>query len=661
MHKEYLEEIHRGKQKSVHWLMGEHNRLFADWFEKKVNDEIRENGEHVFETIRWLAGKPSFYVLTYQGYSVNGVRYFTKPPKKYHFVGNEAWKRFVAQRTDDKWLSLRTLQSQRVRKRKYHHRLSRKGYIGLQEEEIKKGNLERGEKPDRAIFWKKARMPKDKNQEIDEDQAKIFSKIDELLEKKDNGEFKPSGTDDVLTTALQTPEHSGRVQGVGGYVTPIVFFNLPKQKKCRITKAELLARDQQLVEELERTRREMAELKALFNASNIYSPMSEKSSYLPVQEEAQVKPPSAKELIVNDDCVAFDDPPPTDKKGPRSCELAVESIENKVAFGTVFDEDEMNVSVHGVPLKAGHVRVSVDGHIQPDAFVPVPVPGEIEIIRQAVGSHLAWPRHLIIFPNLTKKKKDVGQLKPKSEVQRRKGFNKVKLNKNVPSEYKFLYNHVTTTMKESGESVPIPCDPFVFGNEKIIYILPENLKALLEFDMIGQAAISAYIAIRRMMMWSCIAFFDPGATFTLNNEFQHYVASKLKEGNQNRIYFLPHNQDQHWILVIIWDGDILFLNPLPQQTRFDKMEKALTEALKSYNAQTGRGNIPPNIQYLSGSPKQPGGVERGYVVMQYMKEIILDKEISFATKWATKTRKTYKVHELDEVRLEVIKFIQDKM
>ena len=36
MHKEYLDEIYRGKKKSVHWLMGEHNRLFADWFEKKV-------------------------------------------------------------------------------------------------------------------------------------------------------------------------------------------------------------------------------------------------------------------------------------------------------------------------------------------------------------------------------------------------------------------------------------------------------------------------------------------------------------------------------------------------------------------------------------------------------------------------------------------------
>ena len=36
MHKEHLEQIYHGKKKSVHWLMGEHNRLFADWFEKKV-------------------------------------------------------------------------------------------------------------------------------------------------------------------------------------------------------------------------------------------------------------------------------------------------------------------------------------------------------------------------------------------------------------------------------------------------------------------------------------------------------------------------------------------------------------------------------------------------------------------------------------------------
>lgn len=79
----------------------------------------------------------------------------------------------------------------------------------------------------------------------------------------------------------------------------------------------------------------------------------------------------------------------------------METLENKVAFGTVFDDEEMNVSVHGVPLKPGHVRVSVDGHIKPDALVPVPIAGEIQKVSEAVGSHLAWPRDLIIFPNMT--------------------------------------------------------------------------------------------------------------------------------------------------------------------------------------------------------------------------------------------------------------------
>ncbi|KAK1372736.1 hypothetical protein POM88_028929 [Heracleum sosnowskyi] len=45
MHKKYLEEIHQGKKKSGHWILTEHNRLFADWFEKEVSSEMMENDE----------------------------------------------------------------------------------------------------------------------------------------------------------------------------------------------------------------------------------------------------------------------------------------------------------------------------------------------------------------------------------------------------------------------------------------------------------------------------------------------------------------------------------------------------------------------------------------------------------------------------------------
>lgn len=44
----------------------------------QVSMEMQENGEEIYETIRWLAAKPLFSVLTYEGYLVGGVRYFTK-------------------------------------------------------------------------------------------------------------------------------------------------------------------------------------------------------------------------------------------------------------------------------------------------------------------------------------------------------------------------------------------------------------------------------------------------------------------------------------------------------------------------------------------------------------------------------------------------------
>lgn len=75
----------------------------------------------------------------------------------------------------------------------------------------------------------------------------------------------------------------------------------------------------------------------------------------------------------------------------------MDSIDNKVAFGVVFDEEIMNVTIHGVPLAPEHARVSVDGVITPEALVPVPIAGEIETVHQAIGTHLAWPRKLIIY------------------------------------------------------------------------------------------------------------------------------------------------------------------------------------------------------------------------------------------------------------------------
>ncbi|XP_040367273.1 uncharacterized protein LOC121050606 [Rosa chinensis] len=121
---------------------------------------------------KWRAFKTMLtrkYVLPYLGKK----KKLRKPPSQYNFVGREPWKDFVKERTTEKFLQLHNEQSERVKKRKYHHRLSRKGYIGL-EEELRK-TLPEGEVIDRAIMWKKARQRKDGD--IDEEARGVATKI----------------------------------------------------------------------------------------------------------------------------------------------------------------------------------------------------------------------------------------------------------------------------------------------------------------------------------------------------------------------------------------------------------------------------------------------------------------------------------------------------
>ncbi|KAL1826628.1 hypothetical protein ACET3Z_005040 [Daucus carota] len=445
-----------------------------------------------------------------------------------------------------------------------------------------------------------------------------------------------SGSNDVLTTALETPEGSGRVRAVGSFVTPKVYFQLPRQRRVDITKSELLKRDKLMTEELEKAKQdlintktemmsEIDKLKKMITAGIVYSPgLSDKgSSEPPKKQVAQVKPPSAKELVLEEDvdCVALDAPPPCKK-------------DNKVAFGVVIpSEDGLCNKIHGRDMPIGCLRVSVDGLLpdsNKDALLPVPVPGEMELVTESVGSHVAWPENLITFPSVVGEAKELCRPQPKKDELKalQIKFTEAAPPENVPKRWRLLYKHVMTIMKETGVSVKIPCDRQVFGCDKKICLLQEELLALLQFNMVGQSAISAYMMnlyndLCEAKELDTFGFFNPGLTYNINEDFKSYVVKRLREG-PDRIYFIPHN----------------------------------TKAVKSFNAQTGRTSTMPKVKNLLGTPKQPSGYECAYAVMRYMKEIIEDKDFSFHKKWMSKSRKCYEMDELDEVRNEALGFIE---
>ncbi|KAL1823702.1 hypothetical protein ACET3Z_010480 [Daucus carota] len=146
-----------------------------------------------------------------------------------------------------------------------------------------------------------------------------------------------------------------------------------------------------------------------------------------------------------------------------------------------------------------------------------------------------------------KTRKDASKKKDKIEMRNVVAkFKKVEVANSVPNGFNSLYKHATTIMKETGDSIAIPCDVEVFGCDKVIYILHENLIALLKFEEIGQAAITAHMSylhgmIRENNEMDVYGFIDPGATFNLNKEFETYVVKRLMNGSYDRMFLMPHN------------------------------------------------------------------------------------------------------------------------
>ncbi|CAL5415884.1 unnamed protein product [Camellia sinensis] len=95
-----------------------------------------------------------------------------------------------------------------------------------------------------------------------------------------------------------------------------------------------------------------------------------------------------------------DDIPPQDpkqnKRKGKPCKLAIGSIENIVAHGTVYERIEHNEAIHTVPLGESNVRVSVEVVIQKDAPLPIPIPDEMHIVGEALGFFVAWPKNLVL-------------------------------------------------------------------------------------------------------------------------------------------------------------------------------------------------------------------------------------------------------------------------
>jgi hypothetical protein len=72
-HKEVLVRDNHGRNES--WLANEHMRKFIGWFQDRIS---QPSDTQISEYLKKLAHDPVFTILTYQGYEINGYKFYTE-------------------------------------------------------------------------------------------------------------------------------------------------------------------------------------------------------------------------------------------------------------------------------------------------------------------------------------------------------------------------------------------------------------------------------------------------------------------------------------------------------------------------------------------------------------------------------------------------------
>ncbi|KAL5191920.1 NADH dehydrogenase [ubiquinone] 1 alpha subcomplex subunit 2 [Glycine soja] len=185
----------------------------------------------------------------------------------------------------------------------------------------------------------------------------IAEKIDSFEVQTTQGSFVPHGRQDVLTAAIERPEHTGRVRAAGAGVTIKQYFgSAPRTSRSSssLPPEELQQLSQQIRDQLEE---DLHCLWSLWAGPRV----------------------STKESCIDP---SGNDPETSDSD---RCGLYIETNPARlVALGRVY---EGSTVVHNTPLLPGQVKVGVEEVKDPDAPVPVPT-DEVSLVACLKLGHL---------------------------------------------------------------------------------------------------------------------------------------------------------------------------------------------------------------------------------------------------------------------------------
>ncbi|KAL5570916.1 hypothetical protein UlMin_020513 [Ulmus minor] len=173
----------------------------------------------------------------------------------------------------------------------------------------------------------------------------------------------------------------------------------------------------------------------------------------------------------------------------------------------------------------------------------------------------------------------------------------------------------------------------LFGERRTAFIFEDDIVKFCCMKQIGQTCIVLYMSylyleLKKKNWGQMYGFIDPNRLSYNVGKPQaraDTLANRMKDAIEDQIFLAPYNANSHWMLVAIdpFNNSAYFMDSMGRKAPNDVKDAA---------------------------PQQPGGVECGYYVMHFMKDIV-EKHILSTSEKAFDT-KTYSQEEIDELRNE---------
>ncbi|XP_073125516.1 uncharacterized protein [Henckelia pumila] len=506
----------------------------------------------------------------------------------------------------------------------------------------------------RAIIWKKGRINKEGGFDGDELNMAV-DKIDEYIQKKREGTLQITGPkEDILTKALDSREQGGRVRAIGGHITPTLYFNVGRiwrndgvEKNLMIDqKKELIEAKKLIAEQDERQKKESIE------ARKIISEQDERIKKL----EAVVYKKSGWENEI-------------DEKG--SCSVKLPQLnENQLkvekSFNIDEDLDDLDIQIveKSTALQGKSVVLTLESGMDVAYGTVVELNGASKLLH---GTHVAWPKDLIVVQENRMKKKICHE------------ENRKDLASNVPRSVRLLYCYCKRAL-DNGRKLSFLLDHGVFEDEYELNLHLEDINPLYHLEEITGNCVVVYVWYLYQKMgkenkidkfrfvnphsipnWQRTTYDKIGKTEQLNRRASS-LADRLSSALVNQFILVPSCSSGHWILTVIepYKEVVYLFDSLSHRIRDEDWKYVVEMALRLFKSNKGRKGRKHVQWVVIQAPRQPDAKQCGYYVLRFMRQIIeKDATIEGDSLREMFTKKVYSREEIDEVRSELAECIQD--